>query len=272
MSTMGGPVPASAKFTVDETLDALRRSRERLDKLLAPLSAEELAAGSYASEWSIAQVASHLGSGAEIFGLIVDAGARDADVPGREAFADVWARWNAKDPTAQSRDALESIANFVAGVDALTTQQRDRWQIEVFGQHFDLAGLLVMRLAEHVVHAWDIAVVSDATAVLPDDDVPFIIDNLARVVSRSGRPVAQPALIRVVTTGPQRRFDLRFDGESAVLEPAGAAQADGTAQLSTPAEAFIRLVYGRLDADHTPDSVRTHGIDLDTLRGVFPGL
>jgi hypothetical protein len=33
---------------------------------------------------------------------------------------------------------------------------------------------------------------------------------------------------------------------------------------------LLRLVYGRLDADHTPEVI-TDGIDLDRLRAVFPG-
>ena len=37
-----------------------------------------------------------------------------------------------------------------------------------------------------------------------------------------------------------------------------------------PAEAFIRLVYGRLDDAHTGD-VEVDGCDLDDLRAVFPG-
>lgn len=43
------------------------------------------------------------------------------------------------------------------------------------------------------------------------------------------------------------------------------------ATLRLPAEALIRLVYGRLDAHHTPPAVAADGVDLDTLRGVFPG-
>ena len=42
--------------------------------------------------------------------------------------------------------------------------------------------------------------------------------------------------------------------------------------LSLPAEAFIRLVYGRLDPDHTPASVDARGVDLDLLRRTFPGV
>jgi hypothetical protein len=37
-----------------------------------------------------------------------------------------------------------------------------------------------------------------------------------------------------------------------------------------PAEAFIRLLYGRLDPAHTPP-VESTGVDLDELRQLFPG-
>jgi hypothetical protein len=42
--------------------------------------------------------------------------------------------------------------------------------------------------------------------------------------------------------------------------------------LDLPAEAFVRLVYGRLDPDHTPDAVTATGVDLDLLRRTFPGV
>jgi hypothetical protein len=37
-----------------------------------------------------------------------------------------------------------------------------------------------------------------------------------------------------------------------------------------PAEAFLRLVYGRLDPDHTPP-VSPQDVELGTLRAMFPG-
>ena len=40
--------------------------------------------------------------------------------------------------------------------------------------------------------------------------------------------------------------------------------------LELPAEAFSRLVYGRLDPDHTPAFTGDAAL-LDTLRAVFPG-
>ena len=38
-----------------------------------------------------------------------------------------------------------------------------------------------------------------------------------------------------------------------------------------PAEALLRLAYGRLDADHTPPEVVADAADLDRLRSLFPG-
>jgi len=40
-------------------------------------------------------------------------------------------------------------------------------------------------------------------------------------------------------------------------------------EVELPAEAFARLVYGRLDGEHTPAG--EHGSALDILRRVFPG-
>jgi len=50
-----------------------------------------------------------------------------------------------------------------------------------------------------------------------------------------------------------------------------ATEADPAVDVELPAEAFVRLVYGRLDPDHTPPF---HGeaTALDQLRHAFPGL
>jgi len=38
-----------------------------------------------------------------------------------------------------------------------------------------------------------------------------------------------------------------------------------------PAEALLRLAYGRLDPAHTPAEVEADPADLNRLRAVFPG-
>ena len=54
-----------------------------------------------------------------------------------------------------------------------------------------------------------------------------------------------------------------WHGDAAITVPVG--------EVSMPAEALLRLAYGRLDAAHTPAAVRGDAADLDTLRAIFPG-
>jgi hypothetical protein len=45
----------------------------------------------------------------------------------------------------------------------------------------------------------------------------------------------------------------------------------GAPDLELPAEALVRLVYGRLDPEHTP-AVNVGEAELDELRRAFPGV
>jgi hypothetical protein len=58
-----------------------------------------------------------------------------------------------------------------------------------------------------------------------------------------------------------------FEPDLSVQVVDGVAAAD----LTLPAEAFLRLVYGRLDAAHTPSSVTGDTARLADLRKAFPG-
>jgi len=92
----------------DLWIGALRQSHDRLQALVEPLGLSQLEQRSYASEWSIAQVLSHLGSQAEIFGGFLEAGLTGQDPPGRDSFVPIWNVWNAKDPQAQAADGLRA--------------------------------------------------------------------------------------------------------------------------------------------------------------------
>ena len=66
----------------DPWISALRHSHDRLRASVQSLGSDQLAQRSYPSEWTIAQVLSHLGSQAEIFGLILQAGLAGQEPPG----------------------------------------------------------------------------------------------------------------------------------------------------------------------------------------------
>jgi uncharacterized protein (TIGR03083 family) len=253
---------------LNELLVELRRSRDRLVAALGGLSDEQVAGPSYADEWSIAQVASHLGSGAEIFTLFLDAGRQHTPAPGAEEFQPIWSRWNGKTPSEQGRDAVVADAEFIRVVEALTPDERAGWQLEMFGSATSLPGLLRMRLGEHVLHTWDIEVALDPAATVPDPAAALVIDTLPGLAARAGKPMPNPRAVQVTT--PHRNFVLEPIDDGVRLLPAS-SEAERSARVRLPAEAFVRLVYGRLDAEHTPASVEAQGVDLADLRATFPG-
>jgi uncharacterized protein (TIGR03083 family) len=253
-----------------QLLAVLSRSHERLVKVLAGLTDAELATPSYDDGWSIAQVASHLGSSAEVFAMILEAGLQGSPEPGSDEFRPVWERWNAKPPAVQAADALQIDGAFLDRIEALPAEDAQRWHLHLFGADQDLAGLLRMRLSEHAVHTWDIVVALDPSATVSGDAVEIIVDNLAPLVGYTGKPAQTPRRVLVTTHAPERSLLLTIDSDGARLDASDAG--DDAERLTCPAEAFVRLVYGRLDPAHTPESVDASGTDLDELRRAFPGL
>jgi uncharacterized protein (TIGR03083 family) len=248
-------------------IGALRHSHERLRAVAGSLDADQLRRRSYASEWSIAQVLSHIGSQAEIFCLFLDAGLSGQDPPGPEAFGPIWDAWNAKSPEEQAADALRADERVTARFESIDDEQRKRFALKLFGMDFDATGLARMRLGEHAVHTWDVAVALDPAATLAPDAVDLLIDTLGQLVGRAGKPGGAQRRLHVSTSSPVRHFTLET-GETVTLTASG--YSEGLPELALPAEAFIRLVYGRLDPAHTP-AVETRRADLDELRPVFPG-
>ena len=121
------------------------------------------------------------------------------------------------------------------------------------------------------MHAWDTAVALDPTAVIAPDAVDLLIDGLPELAARVGKPAPEPATVTVRTSEPDRLFALQTDGVS--LEPqAGTADGADDVWIELPAEALVRLVYGRLDGVHRgAEPVTAPTVSLDQLRSLFPG-
>jgi uncharacterized protein (TIGR03083 family) len=248
-------------------IEALRHSHDTLQAVASPLDADQLRRQSYDTEWSIAQVLSHIGSQSEIFGLFLDAGLSGQDPPGPEAFGPIWESWNGKSPQDQAADALRADEALIERLESLDDDERKRFRLSVFGMDLDTAGFARMRLGEHAVHTWDVAVALDPAATLAPDAVGLLVDTLGQLVARAGKPGGPQRRLHVSTSSPVRHFTLET-GEKVTLTPS--EYTEGLPELALPAEALIRLVYGRLDPAHTPP-VETRRADLDGLRQVFPG-
>ena len=251
-------------------IDALRRSHDTLRGLAEPLTADQLEQRSYDQDWSIAQVLSHLGSQAEVFGLWLDAGLSGQDPPGREAFPPIWDAWNSRGSQAQAADSLQANEALIERFESLDAGQQERFRLAMFGMDLDMAGLLRMRLGEHAVHTWDVAVALDPAATVAPDAVTLLVDTLGQLVARAGQPDGVKRRVHVTTSSPRRDFLLE-SGDTVTLVPLpDGEREEPLAGLRLPAEAFVRLTYGRLDPAHTPP-VEAQGVDLGELRQVFPG-
>jgi len=258
-------------------LALLRASHDRLTALTADLDGETLTGPSYDTEWTIAQVLSHLGSGSTIFGLYLDAVRDRTPVPGVEVFRPIWAEWDAADPTWQRDRSIERTGLLLDRLDALDEAQRESFTVTLYGGPMDLADFVGNRLIEHAVHTWDVAVMFDPTAGVAVDAVPLLVPRLAPVASQTGRPAAIPYRVRITTTDPADVHIVSV-GETEHSVSLGPPVAGGPAEtydgeITLPAEAYVRLVYGRLDKAHVPPALTESGTrGIADLRATFPGV
>lgn len=252
-------------------IGTLRKSHERLASLVVPLTPEDLRGPSYCSDWTIAQVLSHLGSGAAIALMMLPGALGQEEPVGRDAFQGVWDVWNAKTPDEQAADSLTSDSTHIRALEELSEDDLSGISFPFFGMNLDAVGLVRLRLGEHVVHTWDVAVMSDPDATVLPDAVSLLIDNVPQFLApRLGKPPETPFRLRIQTAAPDRDYLLTAADTISLTDwPGDGTQSDG--EVSLPAEALLRLAYGRLDPGHTPPSVKASPADLDRLRAIFPG-
>jgi uncharacterized protein (TIGR03083 family) len=242
-------------------LEVLGRSVDRLAALVESLDAAQVRQQAYPTEWTVGDVLSHLGSGAVISRARLDG---DADVD----MQAIWDEWNAKDPDAQAEDSLRADAELQARLAELTPEERSRLRFAFGPMEVDLTTFLGMRINEHSLHAWDVAVTFDEAATLPEDEAALVLDGLPMIARFAGKSTGATRDFTVHTVSPSRQFGIAVRPDGVAVTPG--ATADGASELEMAADSFIRLVYGRLDPDHTP-AIEGDEHDVDELRQVFPG-
>ncbi|HTZ09673.1 MAG TPA: maleylpyruvate isomerase family mycothiol-dependent enzyme, partial [Acidimicrobiales bacterium] len=229
-----------------EALDVLGASVARLRGVVEGLDPDELVAQAYPSEWRVADVLSHLGSGAVIFRRWADDALAGRSTP--EDFApSVWDEWNAKSPAQVATDLVRADQDYLERLVAADEAERTRFSFSIGPLTTDFAGFVQLRLNEHVLHSWDVVVVGDPGAGLPPDATALIVDNLRLTARFSGKPPGEPTRLTVRTTAPGRDIALELGPDEVGLVPLSGPDVEARPDLELPAEALVRLVYGRLD-------------------------
>jgi uncharacterized protein (TIGR03083 family) len=249
-------------------ITALRSAHDRLAAFVATASADDLAHPSMCSDWKVAQVLSHLGSGAEI---------GHATVTGTPVEnSEVWARWNAMAPADMASSFVTADEQLVAWYEGLSADQLATLQVQLpfLPAPIDAASAAGFRLSEATLHGWDVFAAFDAAATLAPDAAALLVDRLPMMVGfigrftpRETRP-ANDTTITVTTSNPERHYELEL-GDDADLRPASDGSTAG--ELTLPAEALLRLAAGRLAPGREAGASITGALTLDELRTAFPG-
>jgi uncharacterized protein (TIGR03083 family) len=269
-----GEVAHRVTSTADATISALRSTHDELAAVVRGLGDEQLLAPSGASQWPVAQVLSHLGSGAEIGLATVRAALGTGEAPGDGFNQSVWDRWNAMSPREQADGFLAADAATLEAFEAMTPEQRADLRVSLgfLPAPLPLATYAGMRLNEAAQHSWDVRVALDDAAAIDEATASLLVDHFADglgfLLGFTGRAdqVGEPA---VVTLGDLGHALSVTDSVSLVPADGGSV---ATAALVGPADAVARLFAGRLSPRWTPAGVTVSGnVGLDDLRRVFPG-
>jgi hypothetical protein len=138
-----------------------------------------------------------------------------------------------------------------------------------------------------------VAVAIDPGAAVAENAILPVMEQVTQLFQFVAKPAGDSFRVRLRTTDPEGDYLLDV-GESVTLTDwAGGPASNGPAsngpasngpasngpasngsevdgEIRLPAEALLRLFYGRLDPEHTPEYA-AEGIELDRLRAVFPG-
>jgi len=256
----------------DRTITALRSLHDELAALVPTLTDDQLTGRSGASEWTVAQVLSHLGSGGEITLATYQAALDGAEAPGQDFNESVWDRWNAMSPQEQAAGVTGRSAAVVEFLEALSPEQRETLQVKLGFMPFPLsiAAVAGMRLQEAALHTWDVQVGVDTAARVNAAAADVLIEQLSGelgfMLGFAGKAdaLSAPARVRIGTSD----IGIVITDSVSVASSVG----DATATFHGQPESVVRLFGGRLTPAHTPSDVRVEGnVSLEDLRRVFPG-
>ena len=251
----------------DRAIAALRANHDALAAVVPELTAQQLTGRSGAAEWSVAQVLSHLGSGAEIARKPIATAA--GEQVESEDNKEIWARWDGSSPAQQAAGYVEHDPAYLDTVEGLSPEQRDSLRVDLgfLPEPVPLEVALGMRLNEVANHAWDVHVGLDPQAEIDSETAGVLVElftgPLAFLLGFTAKPDLLDGEVRLAVPGGALEITEKIVVSGSVADP--------TATLVGPQGAVVRLISGRLTPEHSEGVAVTGDVSLDDLRQVFPG-
>jgi uncharacterized protein (TIGR03083 family) len=251
----------------DRAIAALHAEHDTLVALVAGADDDQLNAPSGARDWTIAQVLSHLGSGAEIGRApIARAAGESVDAEDNQT---IWARWDASSPADQAAGFVRHNAAWLETVDALTPEQRSSLLVDLgfLPEPVPLVVALGMRLNEVANHAWDARVGVDPAAEVTAESAEVLVELLAGPLAFMAGFTSKPGELSepVSVAGPGVGLVIG-DAVTVVTE-----LPSPTATFHGSTAAFVRLLNGRLKDPYAKGVTVDGAVTLADLHRVFPG-
>jgi uncharacterized protein (TIGR03083 family) len=257
----------TSALLLDRAIASLRAHHDDLALLVPTLTDEQLTGPSGASEWTLAQALSHLGSGAEISRKpIAVAAGLDANSEDNQA---VWARWDGSSPQQQAAALIEHDRAYVETVEALTAEQKAGLSIDLgfLPAPVPLVVAVGMRLNEVANHVWDVKAGLDPQATVDGAAAAVLLELFADPLSfMLGFSAKADQLAAPTTLAVPGGAIVVTDSVSVTTGPA-----EATATFDGPQEAVVRLLTGRLRPPYDAGVSVSGNVTLDDLRAVFPG-
>src|SRR5258706_14259021 len=145
-------------------------------------------------------------------------------------------------------DVVAADERLVSRWEGLSDARLDGIHVERFGMQLDAAAMVQLRVMEVVMHRWDVEVTFDDSATLQADAVPYVLTRAPQLAARTAHPAGTPLAgqtLAIRTTQPAGWFSLDLGDPVSLTSVPGSPGAD---DIVLPAEALIRLVFGRLDS------------------------
>jgi uncharacterized protein (TIGR03083 family) len=242
---------------------------ERFNRYVEQLDPGGWVEQSYCADWLVFQVVSHLGSGARIGRMRLQAWTDHREPVSREEMQTVWSHFDSLRPNQMLAAYTEAAGEYLAEVAALPDDVGAR-EVDGFAGRRPLYGYQLSRLWELVCHAWDVYVARDRQARLAPDAVALLATLLQYVSipvdqQRAAALAEQRVELRVIDSRLVYALDL--SGQRPRLVPGPASSP--TTVIEGPADELVRFVSGRHFVPGTTPLLRASSGDLAAVKRAF---